>query len=110
MKKVKYHENIEEHQLYIKTMLDFEDSVVVDNLKNALLRAVKQYYVFENHTAKETCDYFKIPFTNEYAKLLVKIFPKSQGLGGSRKNAGNKKGVKFCKKCRKSEKNCTCNK
>lgn len=69
--------------------IDFEDSVAIDRLKQAVLKAVLVYYA--THTAKETCELFGIPFTREYVKILHHLHPKGLGLGGARKGAGRNK-------------------
>jgi len=68
---------------------DFDDSVTVDRLKQAVLKSVLIFY--KSHTARETCETFGIPFTAEYVKILHRLSPKGLGLGGARKGSGQKK-------------------
>lgn len=75
----------------LNAAFDFDDSVVLDRLKQAVLKSVLIYYA--NHTARETCELFGIPFTPEYVKILHKLAPKGMGLGGARKGAGQKKRI-----------------
>lgn len=67
-----------------------EDSIAIDRLKNVILRAVKQYYLIENHTCKETCKYFNIPHSQEMNRLFNTLFPKGMEHGGARRGAGQK--------------------
>lgn len=71
---------------------DFSDSVVIDRLKQAVLKSVLVYY--QTHTARETCALFGIPFTPEYVKILHRLCNKGMGLGGARQGAGQKKQLK----------------
>lgn len=73
----------------ITSDVDFEDSVSIDRLKAAVLKSVLIYY--EQHTARETCEAFGIPFKQEYVKILHRLAPKQMGLGGARKGSGQKK-------------------
>lgn len=86
MEMVSYNEQL--HRNLIKA-LDLGDSVVLDRLKDAILKSVLVYY--ETHTARETCQLFGIPFTREYIKILNHLHPKGMGLGGARKGSGQKK-------------------
>lgn len=83
---VKYTESV--HHKLIKE-LDLEDSVVLDKLKEAILKSVLIFY--SQHTAKETCEMFGIPFKPEYVKILHRLNPKGLGLGGARQGAGIRK-------------------
>ncbi|HMN89096.1 MAG TPA: hypothetical protein PKE68_03685 [Saprospiraceae bacterium] len=76
------------HRQLVKD-LNFEDSVVIDRLKAAVLKSVLIFY--SSHTARETCEEFGIPFTPEYVKILHKLQPKGMGLGGARKGSGKRK-------------------
>lgn len=42
--------------------------------------------------------------------LMSRYQPKGMGKGGKRSGSENKKGIKFCRKCKKSSKNCRCKK
>ena len=87
---LRYTESV--HYALIKD-LDFEDSVVLDKLKNAVLKSVLIYY--QTHTARETCQMFGIPYNNEMQKILHRLAPKGLGLGGARKGCGQKKKNSF---------------
>jgi hypothetical protein len=76
------------HDKFLKSF-DFDDSVCVDSLRMSVLNAVIAFY--KCHTARETCETFGIPFTQEYVKILHRLAPKGMGLGGARKGAGRKK-------------------
>ena len=86
MQKVTYMSNL--HDRIIKS-IDFDDSVAIDRIKSAVLKSVLIYYA--GHTARETCQAFGIPFTQEFVKILHRLAPKDMGLGGARKGSGQKK-------------------
>lgn len=43
---------------------------------------------FATHTARETADVFSLEYDNNLQKALTRSFPKGEGRGGARKNAG----------------------
>lgn len=53
------------------------------------LKDILDYY--ENHTARETCDFFGIEYTQNLNKLLNLCAPKNLGHGGKRKGSGRKR-------------------
>jgi len=96
IKKVTFQEDWLQHQKEV----DFYEP------DTSLAREILEYY--ETHTAKETAEQFGFEPEPKVVKRLHRLLPKNMGLGGKRKGAGNKKGIKFCKECRKAEKNCKC--
>lgn len=90
IRKSTYNNNIESHNKVLD-YIDYEDSIIISRIKDMTLEAIKVYYLYQDHTAKETCEYFRIEFSHEIAKVLFKLFPKSKGLGGARKGSGKKK-------------------
>ncbi len=73
--------------------------------EQSLLDYIEKLY--KQYTAQETCDILQTQCTKEIRNLLSKCFKKNTK-GGRRPGSGNKKGIKFCKKCKKSTKNCKC--
>lgn len=41
-----------------------------------ILSAIEQYYQIEDHSARETCEKFRIKHNNKIAKILASCFPK----------------------------------
>jgi hypothetical protein len=69
----------------------------------------RQLYIFQDKTAKQVAALTGIEFNDLFKRALaLEMGAKGYGMGGARPNSGNKKGVKFCPKCRKIQSNCTC--
>jgi len=72
-------------------------------------KAIKPLY--KKLTARRIAENQNLEYNNFFQKALIQVLgPKGMGLGGTRENAGNKKGIKFCGGCRQQLDNCTCKK
>lgn len=68
---------------------------------------IKKYYLEKDLSARRVAERLNIFYDNNFQKALIRrIGKKEQGLGGARENSGNKKGVQWCKVCRKKIGNC----
>ena len=71
---------------------------------------LSRLYFDKNLTARKVAENQNIEFDRRFSKVLAEeLGKKGMGLGGSRQGSGNKKGIKFCGKCRKKPIDCICN-
>lgn len=85
--------------------MSYQDAIrfVKDN-KNT----IKKYYIKKDLTARKVAERLNVKYDNNFQKALFRgIGKKGKGHGGAREGSGNKKGVRFCPKCKKI-KNCIC--
>jgi len=70
--------------------------------------SILRYYIKKDLTAKKFAEMMNVEYSSAWKNKLQELYPKGKGLGGSRIGSGNKKGIKFCGKCRKQKNNCIC--
>jgi len=70
---------------------------------------IKKLYLNKGMTARKVAERLNVEYTPAFQKACFRyIGPKGHGWGGSRPGSGNKKGVRFCGRCRQLKKNCKC--
>ena len=73
------------------------------------IKLFKKLYISKNLTARKIAENQNIHFDNNFQKALLRVLGKKKaGWGGRRENSGNKKGIRFCKICKKKSENCNC--
>ena len=86
----------------MKNLRKFNTSVEAREFIKKKESRIRKEYLDNDRTAREVAQLFLVFHNDPWSKALFRYFGKKQkGWGGSRKNSGNKKGVQFCKVCRK---------
>lgn len=74
------------------------------------IATLKRLYLDQDMTAKKVAENQNIHYDNNFQKALLRVVgSKNKGLGGPRPGSGNKKGIRFCGKCRQKLNKCKCN-
>lgn len=71
--------------------------------------AIKREYIKKDLTARKVAERMNVTHNKYWVKALYQHFgPKGKGWGGARPGSGNKKGIQFCGRCRKTIEQCIC--